>query len=211
MPPYNTINLHPPTHPPSSLTTTTYDIICIGSGWPGRIIASRLVKAGLTALIIESELVGGDCPFWACVPSKAILRPGEALDEARGVGGVREKLTDGEGGVVVEKVWERRDVYTSNFDDGKLLVPMVENSGASLVRGFGKLVGEKKVSVTAMDGSSVVLEAKIAVAICTGSRPIIPSAVRKAKPWTPREATSSRYGYSALISVFLWELGSLIL
>lgn len=189
MPPYPSINLHPSTHPISSLKTHTFDVICIGSGWAGRVAAARVVKAGLTALIIEQELVGGDCPFWACVPSKAILRPNEALEAARAVTGVGEKVA--EGGVVVESVWKRRDTFTARFDDSKNLVPLVEKSGASLVRGKGKIVGVKKVSVTALDGSEVVLEARVAVAVCTGSESIIPDALKAANPWTPREATSS--------------------
>ncbi|KUJ21388.1 dihydrolipoamide dehydrogenase [Mollisia scopiformis] len=189
MPSYSSINLHPSTHPISSLKTHTFDVICIGSGWAGRVTAARVVKTGLTALIIEQELVGGDCPFWACVPSKAILRPNEALEAARAVTGVGEKVA--EGGVVVESVWKRRDDFTGMFDDTKLLVPMVENSGVTLVRGKGKLVGVKKVSVVALDGSEVELEARVAVAICTGSEPAIPDPLKAVNPWTPREATSS--------------------
>ena len=197
MPSIETISLHPSTHPPSSLTSQSFDIICLGSGWAGRIIAARCVAAGLSAVIVEKELVGGDCPFWACVPSKALLRPAEALDDARHVSGARERLTDVSVPVDPEAVLKRRDVFTGGWDDTKVLVPMVENSGTHLVRGVGRITGVKRVNVT-LDVSggkteSVDLEARQAVAICTGSEPIIPDipGLADAKPWGPREATSS--------------------
>src|SRR6266480_4510879 len=185
MPPYDSINLHPATHPPSALKSKVYDVICIGSGWAGRIIAARVIKAGMTAVIIENELVGGDCPFWACVPSKVLLRPHQALEEAQAVGGVKETLISSKG-LDVEKVFESRDGHSTGWDDGKLLIPMVENSGASLVRGTGSLVGVKKVAVKSHYGEEVILEARHAVAICTGSEPIIPDVpgLKEAKPWT---------------------------
>lgn len=197
MPSIETINLHPSTHPPSSLKSKTYDVICLGSGWAGRIIASRCVAAGLTALVVERELVGGDCPFWACVPSKALLRPAEALDDSRHVMGARERLIDPDVTVDTEAVFKRRDMYAANWDDTKTLVPLVENSGVHLVRGAGSIIGVKKVRVALGDGSdrleSIDLEARQAVAVCTGSEPIIPNipGLADAKPWTPREASSS--------------------
>lgn len=146
----------------------------------------------MTAVIIENELVGGDCPFWACVPSKALLRPHQALGEAQAVGGVRERVNSSKG-LDVEKVFESRDNHSMGWDDGKLLIPMVENSGTSLVRGTGSIVGVKEVAVQSQDGKKIILEARHAVAICTGSEPIIPDipGLKDAKPWTPRHATSS--------------------
>jgi len=206
MPSYSSINLHPSSHLLSALKTHVYDVICIGSGWAGRIIAARIVKAGRTAIIIEQELVGGDCPFWACVPSKALLRPKEALDAARAVSGTKEKIT--EGGVNVGKVFERRDRYAGNFDDGVALVPMVESSGAVLVRGTGKIVGEKMVKVETLDGESVTIEARLAVAICTGSEPFIPETVRNANPWTPRHATSASIAPEHLVIMGAGAVGT---
>lgn len=136
--------------------------------------------------------MGGDCPFWACVPSKALLRPQEALAEARDVGGVRELLRE-RPSLDAATVFKRRDVFTGSWDDGQLLVPMVENSGAALVRGRGNLIGVKKVAVTNENGERTVIEAKHAVAICTGSEPTIPNipGLRESNPWGPRQATSS--------------------
>lgn len=192
MPPIDSINLHPQTHLLSSLQSRTYDVICLGSGWAGRLLAARACRGGLTALVVESELVGGDCPFWACVPSKAILRPSEALDTAKLVGGAKERVVRGKG-VDVEAVWKRRDFFTAGWDDTKLLVPMVEQSGAELVRGMGKIVGIKKVRIEAENQQPVELEARQAVAVCTGSEVVFPNVpgLAEAKPWTPREATSA--------------------
>lgn len=155
------------------------------------------MAAGLSALIVEKELVGGDCPFWACVPSKALLRPAEALDDARHVGGARERLVNPTTPVDPESVFARRDMYTSGWDDTKVLVPMVEKTGVHIVRGVGRITGVKKVNVTLnIDNEraeSIDLEAVQAVVICTGSEPIIPDVpgLAEAKPWGPREAASS--------------------
>ncbi|KAE9382102.1 putative oxidoreductase [Stipitochalara longipes BDJ] len=192
MPTTDSINLHPNTHLPSSLKSRVYDVICLGSGWAGRVAAARCVAQGLTAIVVERELIGGDCPFWACVPSKALLRPAEALEGARKIGGAKERLISADVGVDVQAVFQRRDAFTSRWEDTSLLVPLVERSGAVLVRGTGKITGEKKVVVD--NGTeSVELEARHAVVLSTGSEPIIPKVpgLAEAKPWTPREATSS--------------------
>ena len=85
-----------------------YDVIVIGAGTTGENVADRAVKGGLTAAIIESDLVGGDCSYWACMPSKALLRPGQALVDARSVSGSREAVT---GHLSVPAVLNRRDYF----------------------------------------------------------------------------------------------------
>ncbi|KAI9725372.1 MAG: Dihydrolipoyl dehydrogenase [Chrysothrix sp. TS-e1954] len=186
------INLHPNDHLPSSLASTTYDVIYIGSGWSANVSASRLIKAGLSAVMVESELFGGDCPFWACIPSKALLRPGEAFQEAAGVGGVRQRL-DISKGLDVGGVLERRNAWTANWQDDKMITPVYEGFGATLVRGQGRLTGVKTVEVTNSTGGSVTLHARQAVVVCTGSYASIPDipGLVDAKPWTPREVTSA--------------------
>ena len=175
----------------SSIETHTYDAVFIGSGWASRPAAERVVKAGLTALIIDNELVGGDCPFWACVPSKALLRPSEALDAANAVGGARERLINHK--VDTQAVFARRNEFTREWDDTKLLVPATLATGTDLLRGKAKLVGVRKVSITSNEGHEAEIFARHAVAVCTGSVPVIPSipGLKEAQPWTPREATSS--------------------
>ncbi len=91
-----------------------YDVIVIGAGPTGENVADRAVKGGLKAAIIESDLVGGECSYWACIPSKALLRPGLALEEARGVMGAREAIT---GKLNAADVFKRRDYFVSNWDD----------------------------------------------------------------------------------------------
>jgi len=173
MPVVATINLHPDLHSILELRSQVYDVICIGSGWAGRIIAVRCVAAGLSALVVEQELVGGDCPFWACVPSKALLRPFEALEGAKTVAGAKETLVSQEASLNVEAVFQRRDMLTSEWDEKRVLIPLVDGSGTEIVRGSGKVVGEKRIIVE--NGSnSVELQARHAVAVCTGSEPIIP-------------------------------------
>ena len=135
--------------------------------------------------------MGGDCPFWACVPSKALLRPSEALEAAKAVGGAKERIASDK--IDVQATLERRDAMTRGWDDEKFLVPVMLETGTNLLRGTGKLVGEKRVAVTSKEGETVELTARHAVAVCTGSVPVIPNVpgLKEAKPWTPREATSS--------------------
>jgi pyruvate/2-oxoglutarate dehydrogenase complex dihydrolipoamide dehydrogenase (E3) component len=102
------INLHPSSHPLASLASKVYDVIVIGSGPPRRAVAARASANGFKALIVENELFGGDCPFWACIPSKALLRLFEALEAARAVGGARELISN-ERSVDVKSVLARRD------------------------------------------------------------------------------------------------------
>lgn len=195
--PSEKIKLHPSNHTPSDLKRTVFDVICIGSGWAGRLLAARIVKSGYTPVIVEQELVGGDCPFWACVPSKVLLRSTEALEGAKGVGGARERVdVSTDEGVDVGKVFSRRDTFTAGWDDGNVLVPMVKSAGVAIVRGKGRLRGVKRVQVEPYQGRAIVeLIANLAVVLCTGSEPIVPDipGLLEADPWTPRDATSASY------------------
>ena len=167
-----------------------YDVIVIGAGSTGENVADRAVKGGLKAAIVELDLVGGDCSYWACMPSKALLRPGQALEEARSVKGAREAVT---GKLNATAVFERRDSFTSNWDDSGQAT-WLRHARIDLLRGRGRLAGEQRVSVTDKDGITTNLIARHAVAVCTGSRPSIPDlpGLAEAHPWTSREATSAR-------------------
>ncbi|MGB3730505.1 dihydrolipoyl dehydrogenase family protein [Microbacterium sp.] len=158
-----------------------YDLIVLGGGPVGENVADRAVQGGLTAVIVESELVGGECSYWACMPSKALLRPGQALRAAQHVRGV-------EGGTLKPaEVLARRDSFTSHWTDDSQ-VQWLESAGIDLVRGHGRITAEREVTV---DGR--VITARHAVAVCTGSDAAIPGipGLADAKPWTSREATSS--------------------
>ncbi|MFJ4045836.1 dihydrolipoyl dehydrogenase family protein [Microbacterium sp. NPDC089987] len=162
-----------------------YDVIVLGAGPVGENVADRAVQGGLTAVIVESELVGGECSYWACMPSKALLRPMQALRAAQHVRGV-------EGGSIAEaEVLARRDDFVSHWsDDGQ--VTWLQNAGIDLVRGHGRLTGEREVTVTTGDGERV-LRARHAVAVATGSDATIPGipGLAEVSPWTSREATGA--------------------
>ena len=168
----------------------SYDVIVIGAGSTGENVADRAVKGGLTAVIVESDLVGGECSYWACMPSKALLRPGSALRDARSVMGAREAVT---GNLNVPAVFKRRDSIVSNWDDSGQ-AKWLSHATIDLVRGHGRLAGERRVVVTNKDGVQTNITARHAVAVCTGSRAALPDVpgLAEAHPWTNREAVSAR-------------------
>jgi pyruvate/2-oxoglutarate dehydrogenase complex dihydrolipoamide dehydrogenase (E3) component len=165
-----------------------YDVIIIGGGAVAENVADRTVQGGLTALIIESELVGGECSYWACMPSKALLRSGIALRAAQQVEGAKQAVT---GDLDVAAVLRRRTSFTHNWDD-QSQVDWLDGAGIDLLRGHGRLTGVKQVSVE-KDGETTHLRARHAVVVSTGSDPVLPdiAGLADARPWTPREATSA--------------------
>ena len=167
-----------------------FDVIVIGAGAAGENVADRVIRGGLTAAIVESELVGGECSYWACIPSKALLRPGTALHGAQSVPGAADSVTK-----VLDPapVLKYRDYFTNRWqDDGG--VQWLSDTGIELVRGVARITGPREVQVDGVDGNSYALKARHAVVIATGSTPVIPDipGLRSAPYWTTRGATSAR-------------------
>ena len=166
-----------------------WDLIVIGAGAVGENVADYATKGGLKVVVVEDELVGGECSYWACMPSKALLRPASALLAAKRVAGASSAIT---GELDVAAVLERRSSFTSEWNDASQ-VEWLDGAGIDLVRGRGRIVGDRRVDVTQPDGTVRTLTARHAVALCTGSVPTIPpvEGLAEAKPWTSREATSA--------------------
>ncbi|MFJ2097217.1 dihydrolipoyl dehydrogenase family protein [Streptomyces anulatus] len=178
---------------------SAYDVVVIGAGPVGENVADRVRAAGLSTAVVESELVGGECSYWACMPSKALLRPVVARADARRVPGLSTAV---QGPLDVEAVLAHRDEEASHWkDDGQ--VAWLESVGADVYRGTGRLTGPRTVTVTAPDGTEHRLTARHAVAVCTGSRAVVPSlpGVEEARPWTSREATSAKEAPGRLVIV----------
>ena len=167
----------------------TYDVVVLGAGSTGENVADVVVRGGLSAVLVEPELVGGECSYWACMPSKALLRGTEVLAEARAVDGAAQAVS---GEQDVAATLARRDGFTSNWNDAGQ-VEWVQGAGIDLLRGAGRLDGERTVVVECSDGTEVRLTARHAVAVCTGSQAAVPpiEGLADVAPWTPREATSA--------------------
>jgi dihydrolipoamide dehydrogenase len=162
-----------------------FDVVVLGAGPAGEVAAGRCGENGLEVALVECHLVGGECSYYACMPSKALLRPGELLAEVRRVPGAREAVT---GTLDAQAVLDRRDEVIHDLDDSSQL-GWLEERGVVLFRGEGKLDGERRVRV-----GDDVLVVRRAVIVATGSAPVMPDipGLRDARPWTNREATTAK-------------------
>lgn len=156
----------------------TTDVVVIGAGPVGEVVAQYAVEGGLTATLVEHELLGGECSYYACIPSKALLRPAAVAETTADLPGISDASVD------VPGLLARRDTWVSQYDDAGQIT-WAQDTGVSVVRGHGRLVGERLVQVN----EHTLLEAKQAVVIATGSSPVIPPAFDGVEPWTSRDAT----------------------
>ncbi|MGW0802279.1 dihydrolipoyl dehydrogenase family protein [Nonomuraea sp. NPDC002799] len=163
-----------------------FDVIVVGAGPAGENVADRAVRGGLSAAIVEERLAGGECSYWACVPSKALLRPVDLAGEVARVPGLAL------GPIDVAAVLARRDEAVSHFDDSGQ-VRWIGRVPVEFVRGRGRLDGPKRVIVTTEDGGERVLTARQAVVLATGSTPLVPPVpgMAEAAPWTSHEVTAT--------------------
>lgn len=166
-----------------------YDVIVIGAGSTGTNAAWYARENGLSCVVVEDELVGGECSYWACMPSKALLGPPQAVAAARRLPGAAAAVTDD---VDAGAVLSRRDAFNSGLDD-EGQVDWMDSIGADLIRGRGRLAGERTVEVSSGDGSRQTLHARRGVVVATGSRASLPpiDGLRETRVWTNREATSA--------------------
>jgi len=163
----------------------TYDVVVVGAGPVGENVAARARRGGLSVCIVESRLIGGECSYFACVPTKAMLRPVHAVAAGRRVQGVTDGSIDPRG------VFDRRDWFTGRGDDSGQ-VEWLKSEGIDLVRGHGRLDGPRRVAVDTSDGVTELV-ANHAVALAVGSSPAIPpiEGLAQARPWTNQEAAAA--------------------
>jgi pyruvate/2-oxoglutarate dehydrogenase complex dihydrolipoamide dehydrogenase (E3) component len=178
------------------------DVIVVGMGPAGEHVAGTLAERGLTVVGIESDLVGGECPYWGCIPSKMMIRAANLLQEARRIPGYA-------GAVTVTPDWtpvaERiRDSATDDWND-QVAVDRFVGKGGYFVRGRGKLVGPKTVEVNGM-----TISAAVGVVLGTGTSPAVPPipGLTDVDFWTNREAVSAKELPASLIVLGAGAIGA---
>ncbi len=182
-------NTEPPTAS-SADPNTDYDVLVIGAGPAGENAADVAARSGRRVAIVEVQLVGGECSYWGCMPSKALLRPGEVMRTLGRTPGVREGVS---GAVDIDAALDRRNALAANWDD-EGQVSWLESAGVELIRGHGRLAGTRLVEVTDEDGATTRYEASTAVVVAAGTGPAVPpiDGLRDIRIWDNRDVTTAK-------------------
>ncbi|MGO1257461.1 MAG: FAD-dependent oxidoreductase, partial [Brachybacterium sp.] len=177
----------PASSPADPTAELTADVVVIGGGPVGENIAQYAIEGtDLTAILVEGELLGGECSYYACMPSKALLRPLAVAGAAANLPGISTPEVDR------EALLARRDTWVSHYDDSGQM-EWAKGAGLQVVRGHGRIIGEREVLVEAVDGGGPTLvRTTRAVVIATGSQAVTPDALKELLPWTSRDATGVR-------------------